>query len=254
MFWVRGVIALFCVVGMLSAQVRKLDLQTQTKNVLPFDQSRLSYKVFSLREDFPNNVTTTKQIGTHGWQVVLGSGGSIVGASFTTVEHPGLIQIRSGTTINNQTILHLGSSTGSIFDPNAVFDSTWVLRAGDSTPITDSRYRLGFGDAVAGEAPTDGLYIETLSGDANWFGVCRASDTETRVDTGEVVATSWIRLRIRRIDASTIGFTAGSQSEVVCTTNVPTVVLNMFTSVKTEDTVNNFFTMDYMSLEFSVAR
>jgi len=252
--WVKKVIALLCVVGMLSAQSRKLDLTTQTKNGLPFNQSNAYSNRFTLAEEFISAVGTDESIGTYGWELITGTGGSLNMAVSAVLDHPGIVEILSGTTSGNQTVLHLGVTAGGLFDPDETFTSEWVVYPDNTFPITNAQWRFGFGRAVDGATPTAGIYFEKLAGDTNWFGVCRASSTETRVDTGEAVAQAYALFKIRRVNASTIGFTADNQTEVTCNTNVPGSAQALFAASKTADTTDKQLRLDYVSLSFTVTR
>jgi hypothetical protein len=254
LFWVKLVFLLICAAVAAIAQLRQFDLETQVKNVLPLTLSPSGHATFMLSEEFASGVTGSGDFGSLGWLSSLGTGGAVNSTEGVGADHPGAIRLSSGTTSGNQTVLHLGTATGNVVDPSVTLDSTWIFLTNHAFPLTNAQWRMGLGAAVTGATPTDGLYFEKLSGDTNWFAVCRASSTETRVDTGEAAGSSWLRFRIRRVNGTTFGFTAANQTEVTCTANIPTTDLSVFAASKTADTVNKLLEIDYMSVTFPVTR
>jgi hypothetical protein len=74
-------------------------------------------------------------------------------------------------------------------------------------------------DAVATDPPANGIYVEKKTGDTNLFGVVRNSSSDgTRADTTIAPGTSWVAFRMRRIDATHIGFTAATTMGAIMAT------------------------------------
>jgi hypothetical protein len=135
--------------------------------------------------------------------------------------YPGIIRV---SVTADGVFYQAGDGTG--VSPNLVpaetFDQYFVVRPINATNVY---YRVGNGDST-GNPSSNGIYIECLAADSNWFLVTRSGGTQTRVDTGVArSANTWYQFRIRRIDASTIGGTVNAGTEVTSTTNVPTAVL-----------------------------
>jgi hypothetical protein len=102
-------------------------------------------------------------------------------------------------------------------------DANTILQAG-----------LSFNPGTA--TPGHGMYIEKQAADTSWFGVCRASSVQTRTSALATVSTNWVKFRIRRVDASTIGFTLDSGTEQLITTNIPTTGTGMHPFVTLSNT------------------
>src|SRR5262249_49768319 len=134
--------------------------------------------------------------------------------------HPGILNINSAGSSIRTVYLAINTTTGQ-YPFNAMFDHYFINRI--HTSILDITCRFGIfwiGETTTANPPTKGIYFERLSTDTNWFGVCRASNVQTRVDMGVAGDLVFHRFRIRRIDASTIGFTIDGGTELTCTTNV----------------------------------
>lgn len=100
----------------------------------------------------------------------------------------------------------------------------WVFRP--TSAVADYDLRLGFrrDPAATSGVTMDGMSLEKLAADTNYFVVARASGVETRTDTGVAFnATTWIKLRIRMISSTSVGFTLNGGTEIVISTNVVAV-------------------------------
>ena len=158
------------------------------------------------------------------WWLSTGTTGTMAQTA-NELNHPGLRTIRSGATTNNAVELQWTAAFGSMAWSN-IFDAIYVVRPENSD--TDTLHRFGLMNDAGTNPPTDGIYMEKLAADTNWFLVCRAASTETRVDTAIAHATTYMTVRFRRVDATTIarsfcsgdGCTLGA--EVNVTTNCPT--------------------------------
>lgn len=180
--------------------------------------------------------------GELGWQANETYG--VVGLTTKIAGHPGVLNLSSGASTNNYSSIQL---TQINIDPADLFDAIFYFKVPSVTAVL---FRFGIIDSnISAGTPTDGIYFEKLSTDTTWFAVSRASSTETRTNSGVTVAIdTWYKLRIRRIDASTIGYTVNSGSEITITTNIPTAGLCVGIGVRTTEAVNKYIHIDYFDM------
>mgnify|MGYP001587930422 CR=1 FL=1 len=154
--------------------------------------------------------------------------------------HPGIASIPTGANINNYNYLQLSSVQ---IIPADSFDTIFIFKVPSVTSVT---FVMGLYGSNA-----DGLYLEKLSTDSNWFAVSRVSSTQTRADMGVAAIDTWYKVRIRRVDGATIGYTINSGSEVTATTNIPTAGLHPYIYVVTTEAVNKYIHIDYFDMIFT---
>ncbi len=180
-----------------------------------------------LVDEFFSQSIESGEIGQLGWSF---TNGSIVAAT-AEQNHPGIVTRRSGVTANLVSSFYLGSSGTATQLRYSDWDSiTWVFRA--SALNSDVAYQLGLMTAFGALAPTAGVYLERLSTEANWFFVSRNASVQTRVDSGIVFGTGWVKIRLRRIDASTVGYSINGGAEIVIATNAPAAATLMATGMQ----------------------
>jgi hypothetical protein len=202
-------------------------------------------------DDFiSGSVTGSGTTGRLNW---LNSNGGSNAAVAGEADHPGIIRM-SAASAQSTIYLRITSGTGS-FLPAEDFDLTWIIRP--TQVDADTGIRLGLAaDSLAafGTKPANGLYFEFLLGGTNWLRTARASsvETATAVDTGvAVAAATWYKLRIRRIDGSTIGYTINAGSEQTLTANIPTAALTPFANIFANVAGPKTMDVDYFSLDIS---
>ncbi len=169
-------------------------------------------------DDFLTGSNETGEIGVLGWSFTNGT----ITAANSVQNHPGLIRRANGTTANQIASLYLGNSAAQVSFRFDEFDEqTWIFRE-FAAGVTDLTVRIGMFADVAGNPSSHGVYLELLPADSNWFFVSRSASVQTRVDSGVAARTTgWIKIKIRRIDASTVGFSINGGSEVTITSNIP---------------------------------
>lgn len=170
--------------------------------------------VMDISDDFVSGTTTTGSVGSLGWTI----GGGTHTVLLPEAGHPGIAQKSTGATQN--TVSHMAANltnSGAIL-PADLFDLTAVVRLNTNDTATDVRFGLADNFSVA---PNDGVYIEKLAADTSWFGAANAAAT-SRTAALAATSTNWVRFRVRRVDASTVGFTVDSGAEATLTTNIPT--------------------------------
>lgn len=195
-----------------------------------------TYRFF---EDFDAGTLTSGAVGQNNWTV----GGGTTTRPAAEAGAPGILRRATSATSGTNALLYTPSSINSGVLPADNFDLTIRLRLNQVDANTTIRAGLNCDNALlSNNPPNNGIYFERLDGDTNWFGVTRATSSSTRTDTLRAASTSWVKLRIRRVNASTIGFTVDASSEVTATLTIPTtgciywgVITNSTTADKTVD-------------------
>ena len=209
----------------------------------PNDPLTISYEY----EDFLGNVGTTGQIGKLGWAFV----NSTVAFVASVASHPGIIQKLQN---NNAGSLNLGAATGLLMLlPSMTFDNYFTIRPQNFDG--NCSLWVGYQDSTSGTGEAANMILfEALTTDTNWFTVTRTgSGAVTRQDT-TIACTSgnWYTFRIRRIDASTIGFTvvtvngaASGVAEKTETATIPTTTLAWCLRLRSHTAVDRTCEIDY---------
>ncbi len=209
----------------------------------------------SINDDFLCGNTTSGGIGCLGWHSTnagfVGPPASVSGGA-TFSGAPGQVQLDTSTTSGTVTGMMLQG--GVNLKAAETFTERWkVANITGTTPASNTTIRAGmFGSVSSFDSPTDGVYLEHLAADTNWFCVTRASSTETRTDTAVAFSASAVALQTRRVDASTIGCKVASTlagiasaTEVTNTTNIPTADLVVGVMVKNTAAARKDLNIDY---------
>lgn len=199
-------------------------------------------------EEFIGSSSTSVNIGTHGWNVT-GAGASYSVAFAPITGHPGVGRLATGATSGNTATLHMRTAGQDVFDSDDNFDMTWIFRTDkNGGALASTLYRVGLGNNCTSFPPADGMWMEKLTTDTNWFFVTRSASTETRTDSGVAMADlTWYRLRIRR-SSGTITFTLDAGSNVDHTTNVTSAAACPFAQISTAENVAKRLEPDYWDL------
>lgn len=139
--------------------------------------------------------------------------------------HPGIVQLRSGS---NGAICAICLSdedtTIAPVLPSGFFDITWLCRPVNND--TNTIYRIGMFNPNVAASLGDAIYFDKAGADDFFKGTCLNTSVATSTASfGAYTANTWHKFRLRRIDASTIGFTFDDAAELTVATNVPTVPL-----------------------------
>lgn len=199
---------------------------------------------FFMKDDFSVGAASTADIGELGWNI--GGSGSVAYVATAEASHPGILTRTASAGAASTVALHLKAATTA---PNFIFSETFdsyiILRPNSTADITLRIGHFGAGTTSTDNPPTDGIYFERLSTDTNWFGITRASSAETRTDTSVAGTTSFKKFRIRRTDASTIGFSIDGGTEVTSTTNIPTGNAGIVLQVRQTTATAKSYDVDY---------
>lgn len=173
--------------------------------------------------------------GQLGWGNTISGTGGISHLETAIANHPGMLRLTTGATSGSTARLYLSTTSGE-FAAAELFDITFIVRPNNTTDFT---LRVGVGNDASALQPNDGMYFEHLSTDTAWWGVTRAASSQNR--TASAISGNfgggYFRLRVRRIDASTIGFTADDGTEQTLAVTIPTVTMSPFFAV-TNTTAN----------------
>jgi hypothetical protein len=144
-------------------------------------------------DEFEGGSHSSASIGKMGWGF---SNGTWVRVG-PSAEHPGVMR-RTSSGAGALSDWRLSAFSGATSVRQDQCDSQrWVIMPVEDN--TDYSVRTGYMTDTADATPTDGVYFESLLGEANWFSVTRAANVETRKDTGiAYVAGTWYTLMSRK--------------------------------------------------------
>lgn len=199
----------------------------------------------TLVDDFFTFLNTSGHISTLGWGLRVASNAA---AKSAAAGHPGVIELSTGTTSGTNAMLMLDTNNVGMVSPADSLRVVWILKLLANDANTTARLGLG---ASSGNPPAAGLYFEKLDGDTSWYGVCRFGGTQTRTAALAATSTSWVKLTLRRVDASTIGFSVDGGTEATVTTNIPTGLLAPFAQIVNSAAANKAVELDFFSLTVS---
>jgi hypothetical protein len=199
----------------------------------------------SVKDDFFVGSNTSSTIGELRWTLTNGS----ATAQAAEVNHPGIMRIATSAVINTFVSLRLSGGSTALVDPDDFFDLYWLVRV--NTVDANTTVRLGLGNNSAGNPPTDGIYIEKLAADTSWFGVTRAASSETRTAALATVTAGWVKLRMRRVSATQIGFTVDNAAEVLATATITGVASCALAQITNTAAADKTVDLDYFALAIS---
>ena len=169
-----------------------------------------------------------------GW--VTGGTGS-VSHQVGQANHPGIDRVTSGAT--NPSVLSIFTGNNSGTSPIAgseMFDITWIISPVSLNAATCIRAGLATG-APSSDPPGNGAWIERDDADTDWFGVGKVGGVATRTSGllgGVVTAGAWYKLRVRRVDATTLGFSVNDGVEQTLAVGQPTALAPVLQVATTE--------------------
>lgn len=194
-----------------------IDSPVQMKQGMKLRPEKAAY----IYDEFLSGVASTGTIGALGWQFAgAGTGGGVtaIAASTAGAGRVGVYRFDTGT---SAAYLHVSTRGNSAaFDAASFFDMTYLVRMNVNDANTVIRF--GLANSTSANPPNDGMYIEKVAADTQWFGVGRGSSSQTRTAALATCDTSWHRFRIRRVNSTTIGFTIDDTTELTVAANLPT--------------------------------
>lgn len=159
----------------------------------------------------------TGEIGAKNWTITTGTISKLDGQA----DHPGIVRHASTTTANQVCSFHNTAAVGDQVCRFDEIDHMWLIVREAAAGQTDLTMQAGMFELMGNHAPAHGCYIEIKPADSNYFLVTRNGGSENRVDTGIARGTTWLKLRIRRISATSVGYKLNNGAEVVVTSNIP---------------------------------
>jgi hypothetical protein len=200
-----------------------------------------------LVDEFMFSSTETGEHGELGWSVTNGSANLVN----PTADHPGILARVSSATIAQVCSMFTGGGGASpVMRCDQIGTHYWIVQP--QSAVADHDVRIGVSSDMTSVTPTHGIYFEKLAADTNWFGVCSASGVQTRQDMGVAYGVAWAKLRIRRLSATTVGFTINGGTELVVSSNVPgaTAVLVLGNHIVPQAAAARTVWFDYFSALF----
>lgn len=191
--------------------------------------------------------TETGEVGELGWSFTGGTAAYIAPQD----GRPGILSRTSAATSGSVTSLYpLSAANIGLLLKSNLQEVSWSFHQPGNTNV--ATYRIGVASDAAGNPPSDGLYLESLPTNTNWFTVRRRAGSETRQDTGIPVSNAWTDLRIRRVGADNWEFYVnGGAFQVIYTIgNIPleTTALLPFSQVIPNSANARTLNHDFFSL------
>lgn len=193
------------------------------------------------KDDFQAGTGTGGAIGELGWALV---GTYVVQAS--VAGHPGFGRLSTGTSSGTISYLRLGNTGTAGVHSSDLFDVQFVVRL--NTNDADTAVRFGISDNPGVAPPANGLFIEKETADTSWFGVARSGSVQSRTAALASTSTNWVKLRIRRIDASTIGYSVDDGAEATLTNNIPSAALTAIVQIRNNAAADKTVDVDYFEM------
>ena len=180
-------------------------------------------------------------MGQLGWYMTSGNGPS--GQKSSELNHPGILTFGMN---NGRNALHLKESGADLL-PASTFDATWWVRPNNVDANTE--YIIGWVNGANDVgSQTNAIALVKAYANTNWHYLTRAASVGTSVDTGVAITTGWFKIRIRRVDATTIGFTINNGTELTTTSNIPTAAIYTTAEVNVNTAANKSLDLDFFGL------
>jgi hypothetical protein len=217
-----------------------------------------SPEFFSVYEDFliahgPLTQNAVNPFPEYRWRFMGNNGGTV-----TRVTDPrGVLDIlgsalgNSGVTLVDDAGTDVALIATAVMEPVVLFRVGVRGTGGSGTETTTTRrigLMSGFAAFPPNEPPDDGIYVQFVFG--NYFGVCRASNTETTLDLGVASANAVMdRFEIRATPTS-VTFLVNSANRGTISTNIPAASLGLmaFHEPNGVNASNSGLRVDYLGL------
>lgn len=188
-----------------------------------------------LQDDFISGSASSGLIGSLGW-----SAGGTLSTLVGTANRFGVVQFSTGTT--SGTIARLSLLFNSLL-PQQEHSISFVIRL--NTNDANTTIRIGSTSNFAASPANEGIYLEKLDADTNWFCVTRGVSTQTRVDSTIAVTTNFATFRYVRNAAGVQFYLDGVPVCGMMTTNIPTTVIGVGAMIINSTTAAKTFDVDY---------
>jgi hypothetical protein len=188
----------------------------------PFSSPRVASTIVFVSDDF------ISQTSVFNWNFTSTAGSGSYTQLNAATGRPGVWRITTDAFVNDKSgILSNGSvtTTGHTSD---MFDVLIIAKLITNDANTTMRIGLFAAGGQTSDPPSDGIYIEKLNTDTQFFGVTRTASTQTRTTAISTCDTNYHSFRIRRVNGSTIGFTIDNSIEQTSTTNIPSSLASSY--------------------------
>lgn len=213
------------------------DMQTQQNPLYPYRSS-----IF-LQDEFASGTTASGQIGELGWNVSAGTT-TFPASPFTN--RIGILRRDTGAVSGTIATIQLYQGSSTFLFGSLNQSHTFETRLNNNDANTTVRY--GVFNAIGANPPTEGIYLEKLDADTNWFCVTRAGAVQTRTDSTVAVNTSFNQFGFVR-NSSGVTFTINNSP--VCgthTTNISAAGMNPGAQIINSAAAAKTFDFDYYQL------
>lgn len=226
-------------IGSLAIESLASELGTQKNTLYPPQSSVI------VQEEFISGGTTSGTVGTLGFGVVA----SAVTGQPGIANRPGIMRIDTGAVSGTVARLVLYPASASAISPSVPQEVLWITRLNNNDANTT--VRIGSFAGVGANPPDDGIYIEKLDADTNWFCITRIATVQTRTDSSVAVTTNFTKLFYRR---NSTGVTFSIDGVDVCgthTTNIPTVQTDPAVQIVNSAAAAKTLDMDYFQMKYT---
>lgn len=194
-----------------------------------------------LKDEFLSGGTASGSIGELGWQFSNGSLSQLA----SEANRFGLIRRDTSASSGTVASLHLYASATGI---NPALAHLVHFEARLNTNDANTTVRLGERDSASANPPTNGIYLEKLDADTNWFCVTRASSTQTRTDSGVAVDTAFHTVKLTRSGGGVQFSLDGVNICGAMTTNIPTAFVFPSVQIVNSAAASKTIDVDYFAL------
>lgn len=227
------IVLILCFVGLpVSFLAFGSDLTTKQSTLYPYRS------MIEQQDDFMGGNTTSGSIGVLGWS----SAGTLTAAVSSTANRLGLVQIDTTAVVATQARINFGQNS-VVFDPSLPHSILWALKL--DTNDANTTFRFGSSNPVQNNPPANGIYIEKLDADTNWFCVTRSGGVQTRTDSTIAVDTNYHTFTYTRTSS---GVVFSYDNTAICgthTTNIPTTFIDPVVYIINSAAASKTATIDY---------
>lgn len=207
-----------------------------------------------LTEEFCSGLNTAGNIGNLGWQINSIGAAPTISSQAAEVNHWGILRLQTPATLNQGGTIALSGNTATTLSARPQPGTTirFALKI-NSASLVQTTIRIGIATSPTLAQPTDGIYLEYVSGAGagNWVGVCRAGGVQTA--TGNLLAgdlNTWHRFQIRYNAASSVYFSVDGGGESQVANNIPANTVGVQPSIRvvTTEAVAKNIDLDYYQI------
>lgn len=210
-----------------------------------------------IAEHFVSGNADTDEIGTQGWRINSGGGGSSVSITGDNGA-PGILVLDAGTAGNGYAAANLGDTGfASIQLPGSTNYRLFArVRFRGSIGAGDfEAFRIGLMNNMSGDGPpSDGWGVKAEPGvSGNWILWARSGGTESvQIHPSQTVAlNTWFTVMIEATQSSITGWINGVEFTSSVTTNIPTILLGPGIKNQSAGGAANIADTDYYFLEIA---